>query len=232
MVALGSFALADVTARISDKLVYINNETIADEIAELENSDDQSIRKTIDHYKPFVPMFADFAKLLDDGVDDDSLVPLIEKINDILIELYSQANLYKDISIDDEDNCMEFIDWTIFWSLMLTSPDEFKNTYPIEILSDMPEYWIEVVFYANTVLDNCDLDDTFPSLLGDFAKTLSDNTTEILEILSDEDLDEDDAGEKFAELIESNIEAVSDFVEVLDSVTDYLIDWVNEADDD
>lgn len=223
---LGVSALADIFSAIGDALVSQNNENIAGEIAQLENSNDPQVVSAMNIYKEFIPLINEFTDIAvenedSDDIDEETMIKYIQSLNAILLALYYQAADNIDISPDDMEEYTRFSEWTYFWALMFYDGDKFRNQYSIEMLQDMPEFWRTIAEIVDSFLDAEEWERTFSDILYHFGETITNNTAEVLELMSDSEWDEEFA-DAMAKIVESNNRAVHSLKNVLDSVTDYF----------
>lgn len=226
--ALVGMAIADLFTHISDSIVSQNNERISNETAQLQQNPDPLLDSAMEIYNPFIQLIITFAKSApeDDGPDEidvETALNYIDSLNDILMELYNQANKYLDISPDDEEY-QKYIQWLEFWSLMFFDSDEFDNKYrQISALTDMPEMWDVIAKSMDSILENDEgWDEQFSDILYSFGATIYDNLNSVLELMENPSFDEDFV-ESMNEIIASNNQAVYTLEYALDRATDYLL---------
>lgn len=234
--ALGGMALADIISSIGDSVVCQNNETIANEIASLENSNDEQTKNILEIYKEFIPLINEFAEILvdnqdDDDIDVDTSIAIIKKLNEILLELYYQASSNINVSIDDIDEYTKFSEWITFWALMFYDADQFRETYSLEILQEMPECWDAIAELTDTLLEDEGWEDSFSDILFDFAETVIDNVNQSVELLSNSEWDEE-FSESMMSLVQSNISSVARLTDALNRATDYIMQLLPSEEED
>lgn len=226
-VALGSMALIDILSTIGDNLVSQNNEEIANQIAGMENANNQE-NVAIMIYEDFIPLVNRFIRVCEmaaeegDDISDETYYAGISALNDVLMELYLQTEDYIDVSLDDEEEYTEYVNWIQFWALMFYDDVQFNEIYQIEELEEAPEIWDEIINFMDGMIED-DWEELFSNKVYDFATTVINNSCEILELLADSDWD-DEFEDRMNEIVESNCQAVKSLRDVLDRATDYLYD--------
>lgn len=223
---LGSFALLDIIASMGDSAVDVNNETIANNITDVNGNDDGQTKNIMSFYEGFISPINELIEMIKDiqyeeDIDDDTRTCILEKLHYILVKLYYQANSQADVSLDDVDEYTKFGEWVTFWAYMFYDADQFRENYPLDALQDMPECWEVIVGLVDALYKENDDDEIFSDAVFDFADTIIENINKTLEVLSNSSWDEDFAETMF-ELSQSNINAVRELEDVLDNVTDYI----------
>lgn len=223
---LGGMALINVWAVLGDGTVARNNNTIANEMAKLANSNDPETVNAITISKKFILLTSQFVDTCEkareegDEISEDTCYSVISFFNDLLLELYSQTLDNVDISPENEEEYIRFSNWLGFWSLMFYDNEQFRETYPIKLLEDMPEFWDAIISIMDEILEDV-WDDSFSNVVYGFAETVINNSVEMVELMADSDWD-DDFLENMSKIVESNNQAVKSLRNVLDSATDYL----------
>lgn len=234
--ALGSMAVLDIITSIGDSVVSKNNDKIANEIAKLESSNNEETVNAITIYNEFIPLMNQFvgvcekAENEDDGISEQTLYELISLLNDLLLALYNQTIQNIDVSPDDEKEYAKFGDWLGFWALMFYDGDRFREAYPISLLEEMPECWEAVIRLMDEVLED-EWDESFSSIVYEFAEKVISNSTQMSELMSSSEW-EDDFVEVMGEIIELNNQAVESLEDALDRATDYLVDLLHNSEDE
>lgn len=234
-VALGGMALLGILSSIGDSVVSQNNDKIANEIAKLENSSNQETVNVITIYKEFIPLMNQFADVCEkagdegDDISEEISYAMISSLNDLFLALYSQTVQNVDVSPDDEEYT-RFKTWLQFWTLMFYDGDQFREVYPIDLLKEMPECWDAVIGLMDKISVD-EWDDSFSSIVYEFAEKVISNNAEISELMSSSDWD-DDFIERMEEIFESNNQAVKSLEDALDRATDYLIDLLPDSEDE
>ena len=231
--ALGGMALLDILSAIGDSVISQNNDIIASEIAKLENSDNQETVNAITIYKEFIPLMNQFAEACEnagnegDEIREETTYEIISSLNDLFLALYNQTLQNVDISPDDLEEYDRFVNWVGFWALMFYDGDQFREAYPINLLEEMPECWDAVVDLMDELLEG-EWNETFSDIVFDFAGKVISNITEMLELMSSSDWD-DDFLVAVGEIVESNNQAVTSLKDALDRATDYLMDLLPDS---
>ena len=231
--ALGGMALLDILSALGDSVVSQNNDKIASEIAKLENSDNQETVNAITIYKEFIPLMNRFADICEkagnegDEMNEETSYEMISSLNDLLLELYDQTLQNVDISPDKEEEYERFGNWLRFWALMFYDGNQFREAYPIDLLEEMPECWGVVVDLMDEILED-EWEESFSDIVFDFADKVISNSTELLELMSSSDWD-DDFVEAVGEIVESNNQAVKILEDALNRATDYLMDLLPDS---
>ena len=223
---LGGFALLDIIASMGDSAVDVNNETIANNITDVNDNDDGQTKNIMSFYEEFISPINEFIEMINDieygeDIDDDTRTCILEKLNDILLKLYYQTDSQVDVSLDDVDEYTKFSEWVTFWAYMFYDEDQFRENYPLDALQAMPECWEAIAAMVDALYKEDDDDEIFSDALFDFADTIIENTNKMFELMSNSSWDEDFA-ETMLELSQSNINAVKELEDVLDNVTDYI----------
>lgn len=232
---LGGMALLDILSSIGDNVVSQNNDKIANEIARLENSNNQETVNAITIYKDFIPLMNDFANVCEkagnegDDVSEETSYEMISSLEELLLALYDQTLDNVDISPEDVDEYSRFGNWLGFWALMFYDGDQFRESYPIELLEEMPECWDAVIDLMNELLEDV-WEDSFSNIVYGFAESVVSNSTELMELMESSDWD-DDFIESMSEIVESNNQAVKDLEDALDRATDFLNDLLPDAEE-
>lgn len=234
--ALGGMAVLDFLSLIGDNIVYQNNDQIANEIAKLENSNNEENVNAIAIYKDFIPLMNQFALVCEkaenegDDISEETWHELISLLYGLLLTLYNQTVQNIDISPDDEKEYSKFENWLVFWALMFYDGDQFREVYPVDLLEEMPECWGAVIALIDEILED-EWDESFLSIVYEFAEEIISNNTEMLEIMSNSDWD-DDFIEAMENIIELKNQAVKSLEDVLDRATDYLYDLLSDPEDE
>lgn len=234
-VALGGMALLDILSSIGDNEVSQNNDKIAQEIAKLENSNNQETVNAITIYKEFIPLINQFANICEkageegDDISEETYYAMISSLEDLLLALYKQTVENVDISPEDVEEYTRYGNWLGFWTLMFYDGEQFREAYPIELLEEMPECWSTIVELIDEILED-EWEDSFSGTIYEFAETVINNNVEILELMSDSDWD-DDFLESMSEMVEANNQAVKSLENVLDRATDYLNDLLPDVEE-
>lgn len=232
---LGGMALLDILSSIVDNVVSQNNDKIANEIARLENSNNQETVNAITIYKDFIPLMNDFANVCEkagnegDDVSEETSYEMISSLEELLLALYDQTLDNVDISPEDVDEYSRFGNWLGFWALMFYDGDQFRESYPIELLEEMPECWNAVIDLMDELLEDV-WEDSFSNIVYGFAESVVSNSTELMELMESSDWD-DDFIESMSEIVESNNQAVKDLEDALDRATDFLNDLLPDAEE-
>lgn len=232
---LGGMALLDILSSIVDNVVSQNNDKIANEIARLENSNNQETVNAITIYKDFIPLMNDFANVCEkagnegDDVSEETSYEMISSLEELLLALYDQTLDNVDISPEDADEYSRFGNWLGFWALMFYDGDQFRESYPIELLEEMPECWNAVIDLMDELLEDV-WEDSFSNRVYGFAESVVSNSTELMELMESSDWD-DDFIESMSEIVESNNQAVKDLEDALDRATDFLNDLLPDAEE-
>ena len=231
--ALGGMVLLDILSSISDDVVNQNNNKIANEIAKLENSEDPETVSAISIYKEFIPLMNKFADACENAENEGENIrkethcAMITGIYELLSELLSQISNNTDISPDDEEEYSRYNKWLFFWTLMFYDKDLFREAYPIDLLEEMPECWDAIIGFMDGLIEEMDglvedvWEESFSNEVYGFANTVINNSSEILDLVSDSDWDEETI-ERLGEMIESNNQAVKTLANVLEKATDFL----------
>lgn len=232
---LGGMVLLDILSSIGDNVVSQNNDKIANEIARLENSNNQETVNAITIYKDFIPLMNDFANVCEkagnegDDVSEETSYEMISSLEELLLALYDQTLDNVDISPEDVDEYSRFGNWLGFWALMFYDGDQFRESYPIELLEEMPECWDAVIDLMDELLEDV-WEDSFSNIVYGFAESVVSNSTELMELMESSDWD-DDFIESMSEIVESNNQAVKDLEDALDRATDFLNDLLPDAEE-
>lgn len=232
---LGGMALLDILSSIVDNVVSQNNDKIANEIARLENSNNQETVNASTIYKDFIPLMNDFANVCEkagnegDDVSEETSYEMISSLKELLLALYDQTLDNVDISPEDADEYSRFGNWLGFWALMFYDGDQFRESYPIELLEEMPECWNAVIDLMDELLEDV-WEDSFSNRVYGFAESVVSNSTELMELMESSDWD-DDFIESMSEIVESNNQAVKDLEDALDRATDFLNDLLPDAEE-
>lgn len=234
-VALGGMTLLDILSSIGDNEVSQNNDKIAQEIAKLEDSNNKETANAITIYKEFIPLIDQFANICEkageegDDISEETYYAMILSLEDILLALYKQTVENVDISPEDDEEYTRYGNWLRFWTLMFYDGEQFREAYSLELLEEMPECWRAIVELMDDILED-EWEDSFSGTIYKFAETVVNNSTEILELMSDSDWD-DDFFESMSEMVEANNQAVKSLENVLDRATDYLNDLLPDVEE-
>ena len=234
MAALGGAFLLDILSSIGDAAVSQNNDNIAEEIAKLENSNDQQTVDAITIYKEFIPLINQFANIYakvdkeGDDISKETYYKIIDSLDDLLYELYEQTTENVDISPEDDEEYTRYANWLAFWALMFYDGDQFRESYHIKLLEEMPEWWSTIVELTDGILDN-EEKDSLSYATNVFAETVINNNIKSLELMSSSDWD-NDFFESMSEIVETNNQAVENLETVLDSITDCFTDLLSKID--
>lgn len=232
---LGGMAILDIMASTSDNLVSQNNDKIAMEIAKLENSNNQDTVNAITIYKSFIPLMNEFADICEkaeeegDDFSEKTYYSLIASLNDLLLELYYQTLDNVDISPDNEDEYTRFENWIVFWALMFYDNEQFRESYPIELLEEMPECWDAIIGLMDQMLEDV-WEDSFSEIVYGFSEIIINNSVELLDLMSNSDWD-DEYIEGMSEIVESNNQAVKSLENVLYRAIDFLNELLPNAEE-
>lgn len=233
---VGAMLFADIISSIGDTIVDKNNEAIADEIASLDDSINAETGKSMGIYEEFFSPVNELFEILIENqnvgeIDEDIRIEFFQIMRYILIELYNQTIDMENISIDDVDEYTKFNEWTVFWALILSEPDQFRDKYPLDSLQNMPEYWQYIVSFVDTIVEDKGWESSFSDIIFIFSNTIINNSIGIEELLSDSEWD-DEFIETMRILTKSNIIAVSKLADALDRVIDYFSEFVPEEEEE
>lgn len=225
---LGGMAILDIISQLSDNIVAQNNIEIADGISRINNSSDEYNTIIMEIYEEFLPLMGDFVEAYinnEDEEDEETIISSVKILNDILLVLYNQARLYADVSTDDTEEYNKFSEWIVFWALMFYDADQFRESYPLECLKDMPEYWFRIIAIVDCFLENQEWDKSFLDIIFDFSHTVIDNVSEMSELLLNSEWG-DEFVESMTELVQSNKNEVVKLIDALDRATDYFMEVI------
>lgn len=233
---VGAMLFADIISSIGDTIVDKNNEAIADEIASLDDSINAETGKSMGIYEEFFSPVNELFEILIENqnvgeIDEDIRIEIFQIMRYILIELYNQTIDMENISIDDVDEYTKFNEWTVFWALILSDPDQFRDKYPLDSLQNMPEYWQYIVSFVDTIVEDKGWESSFSDIIFIFSNTIINNSIGIEELLSDSEWDEEFI-EIMRILTKSNIIAVSKLADALGRVIDYFSEFVPEEEEE
>ena len=200
------------------------------------SSVNEMVQHGISIYKDFIPLMNQFALVCEkaekegDDISEETWHELISLLYGLLLTLYNQTVQNIDISPDDEKEYSKFENWLVFWALMFYDGDQFREVYPVDLLEEMPECWGAVIALIDEILED-ESDESFSSIVYEFAEEIISNNTEMLEIMSNSDWD-DDFIEAMKNIIELKNQAVKALEDVLDRATDYLYDLLSDPEDE
>lgn len=211
-VALGSMVLADIISNMQDCMVDQNNDEIAKQLAQLEDSDSE-LSVIIQAYGGFETYIQEFMELIVSN-NSEKTGKIINILNDILLLLHSQVKENIDLSLENEENYFKYIVWIEFWALLFGDEEQFKQKYDNEMFESAPEAWRNVIWMLDLLLS--DWNPGFMNIIDNFANTILTNTEKISELMENEDFDE----ESIDEIIKSNNENVEILYNALDKATE------------
>ena len=225
---------SEIGAMISNHMVTVNTEKLKKELSNL--GEDSSATGELKIYGDLLDASSDLLDVLESvegrsEADAETVVQAIFAVNNILIDLYNQAEKYIDVDPDDVETYTEFTDWLTFWAFLLSDEDRFEEAYPS--LSGLPDLWCGIIEMTDAFLKEDDWDPKFSEIIQDFSDTVIDNIEASLELLVEAIGSEDDALEdKLEEIVRTNQEAFFCFEDALDRATEYLSNLLDDEEDD
>lgn len=148
--------------------------------------------------------------------DMDTFMPAIEALKELLGEINRQAVRCAELSLEDEEDFMDFANWIAFWGGIFGDEKSFRIAYPAEILGELYDFWQLVTEFADSVLAHEGWSAGFSELLMGFSSgvALGNSKTEALMA--------EFSGEKLNEIILIYRNSVDMFTELLSAAVEAL----------
>lgn len=228
-VTLSGMILAEIVTLVSDYIVDANNDVIQNEVGQLDSDSLSAIGLKI--YQKISEPSSKFIEILnscseDEDIDEDIFVSMIASVKNILIAFYNQTLENIDVGLEDMKKYTDYANWVTFWALLFHDADAFIETYPSEILHDIPDVWKAIIDVVDNVLEDGNCDYSFSDITNEFSEGVISNQAElagVMENSSEDDFIDDGLYDKIQEIIESNNNLTHKLLDGLDRASDYLI---------
>lgn len=196
----------------------------------MEEDADSLYETVMEIYGEFGPMVDEFCEILaenlDEDMDDETIYSVLNLSKDIFVELYDQTLEYLDITPNDE-KYPQYIQWISFWASVFYDGDEFREYYPIDEFSDIPEKWEILIDFADGMTKDEEWDSVFSDIIYDFGNTVVNNFKKVADVANSSN-GSDKLDRMASKITSSNNHAVYLLNDALDKVTDLLIDALSE----